>query len=381
MSDIFTYDFQDLDLKESIKLRTKCQQLDTIVLQFNIYNYDIPVDLTNFNIEFRAVKSDGTFYSQVDNITKVENTLTISCNNQLTSVNGKTVCSLRIFDDSQNQKSSYFIVLNVTGIVSNYDRVVSRNLVDILERFDEDVNLAMKLSTVFKEDINEANILDTSFKQSIIDANTSKIALDSSTAIANATKSALDTSITSGNNTKSALDTSTATADASKTALDASITSGNTVISNLDLDKANVNTLNDTLITTIANADAKLQEFENYDTTNLVPLSNIMLNEMYCNKELLSINHNLNGYPIVQLVYTEYGAGVGGAGNFPAGGTDSECNLMQNKTVYTDNNNFTIYVPQNYYIENSVINKINDYKYIVTFTNSTRSILIQIKEV
>jgi hypothetical protein len=53
---------------------------------------------------------------------------------------------------------------------------------------------------------------------------------------------------------------------------------------------------------------------------------------------------------------------------------------MQNKTVYTDDNNFTIYVSSNYYIPNAVITKINDYKYIATFANSTRSILINIKE-
>jgi hypothetical protein len=104
-----------------------------------------------------------------------------------------------------------------------------------------------------------------------------------------------------------------------------------------------------------------------------------MLNEMYCNKELLSINHGLNGYPIAKLTYTEYGGGVGGAGDFPSG-ADSDCSLMQNKIIYHDSNNMTIYVPQDYYIANPSINKLSNYKHIVTFTNSTRSILIELIE-
>jgi hypothetical protein len=104
-----------------------------------------------------------------------------------------------------------------------------------------------------------------------------------------------------------------------------------------------------------------------------------MLDDIYCNQKLLSLNHGLNGYPIIKMTYTEYGAGIGGAGDFPAG-ADSECNLMQNKAVYKDRNNIDVYVPQDYYIANPSINKINYYKYVVTFTNSTRSILIELIE-
>jgi hypothetical protein len=163
------------------------------------------------------------------------------------------------------------------------------------------------------------------------------------------------------------------------TKLEVNLAMADTVKNELVLASATANIDKDALITKIAEADDKLIKFKNYDTTQLVPLSNTMLNEMYCNKELLSINHGLNGYPIVKMTYTEYGAGVGGAGDFPAG-ADSDCNLMQNKAIYTDNNNMTIFVPQNYYIALPSINKINNYKYVVTFTNSTRSILIELIE-
>jgi hypothetical protein len=155
MANIFTYETQDIDLKDCIKLKTNCQQLDTIVLQFNVYNYDIPVDLTNFNIEFRAVKPDGTLYSQTQDIIKVSNLLTISCNNQLTSVNGRTTSELRIFDNLGNQKSSYFIVLNVIGIVSDEDKVISRTLIDSLEHLDNSINRAIEMNTTLDNEIDE----------------------------------------------------------------------------------------------------------------------------------------------------------------------------------------------------------------------------------
>ena len=151
MANIFTREAQDIDLKDCIKLKTNCQQLDTMVMQFNVYDYDVPVDLTNFNIEFRAVKPDGTLYSQIEKgITKVNNLLTITCDNQLTVINGKVNAQLRIFDNENNQKSSYFIVLNVSSIVSDEDRVVSRNFVDILEHFDEDNIDWLKAATLTK---------------------------------------------------------------------------------------------------------------------------------------------------------------------------------------------------------------------------------------
>jgi len=365
MSNIFTWETQDIDLKECIKLKTNCQQMDTMVLQFNVYDYDVPVDLTNFNITFVAKKPDGTIYGQVENITKVGKLLTINCSNQLSTSTGKVIGILELTDNLGNRKSSYFIVLNVSGLVNDDDRVVSRNFVDILERFDDDVNIAMALSASFKADILEAQAIADDFAIKVPQASAVDNTLNDSIDEANAIESRLNPLY---QNSKAISDK-----------LDISIPSATTIRDELDSAKISANIDKDDLISVIANADVELQKFKNYDTTQLVPLSNTMLNETYCNKELLSINHGLNGYPVVKLTYTEFGAGVGGAGNFPAG-ADSDCNLMQNKAIYTDNNNVTIFVPLNYYIASPTINKINDYKYIVTFLNSTRSVLIELIE-
>lgn len=365
MANIFTWEAQDVDLKECIKLTTNCQQNDTMVLQFNVYDYDIPVDLTNFNVTFVAKKPDGTIYGQTEDITKSNNFLTITCDSQLTSVTGKVVSTIVITDNLGNRKGSYFIVFNVFGILNEDDRVISKNFVDILNRFDEDVVIALSLSGKFSEDIETAQIISDDFE--------TKIPLATSVNIT------LNNAIEDGTTLESKLADDIAVGTPLNTKLETNLASADTVKDELILATASANTDKDALITVIADADDKLQEFINYDTTNLVPLSNTMLNEMYCNKELLSINHGLNSYPVAKMTYTEFGGGVGGAGDFPAS-ADSDCNLMQNKAIYTDNNNMTIFVPLNYYIASPTINKINNHKYVVTFLNSTRSVLIELIE-
>lgn len=365
MSNIFTWESQDIDLKECIKLKTNCQQNDTMILQFNVYDYDIPVDLTNFNVSFVAKKPDGTIYGQAENIVKTNNLLKITCNEQLTSITGRVIGTLVITDNNGNRKGSYFIVLNVFGILNDDDRVVSKNFVDVLNRFDEDVAIALSLSNKFEQDINTAQIISDDFAEKI--------------PLAQSTDNTLNNTIDEANSINNILTNTNSTANTLENKLTSDITIGSTLKNNLLLNISTAGQKNDELTLTVESADNKLQEFKNYDTTQLVPLSNTMLNEMHCNKELLSLNHGLNGYPIAKMTYTEFGGGVGGAGDFPSG-ADSDCNLMQNKLIYHDSNNMTIFVPQNYYIANPTVNKINDYKYTVTFINSTRSILIELIE-
>lgn len=363
MANIFTWELQDIDLKECVKIKTNCQQNDTMVLQFKIYDYDSPVDLTNYNVTFVAKKPSETIYGQTENITKLSNSLTITCDSQLTSETGRTVGVVVITDNSGNRKGSYFIVFNVFGILNDEDRVVSKNFVDVLDRFDEDISIASLLSDSFKEDIETAQAISEDFAEKIPQAQTTDTTLNNTIDEANNINSILNNTINTGN----ILDSS----------LISHITNGNTVNSNLTSNISSGGQTNDQLTVTIGTAEDKLQEFKNYDTTNLVPLSNTMLNEMYCTEELLTINHGLNGYPIVKMTYTEFGAGIGGAGNFPAG-ADSQCNLMQDKMIYTDSNNVKILVPLDYYIASPSINKLNDYKYVITFTNSTKSILVEL---
>lgn len=58
-------------------------------------------------------------------------------------------------------------------------------------------------------------------------------------------------------------------------------------------------------------------------------------------QELVTIEHGLGGYPLVLLLALEYGAGVGGAGETPAGGTDPV--QYPCRAVYHSTNSLTVY--------------------------------------
>ncbi|WP_373845049.1 hypothetical protein [Clostridium sp.] len=103
--------------------------------------------------------------------------------------------------------------------------------------------------------------------------------------------------------------------------------------------------------------------------------------ETLVTEELITIPHNFNSYPSVRCIYTNYGAGVGGAGETPAGGTESY--LVNVKVCYLDTNSIKIYVPKSYKVKSPVLNKINDTKYILASEDVTepKSMLINLMEV
>jgi len=91
--------------------------------------------------------------------------------------------------------------------------------------------------------------------------------------------------------------------------------------------------------------------------------------------KLATITHNLNSYPSIRTLYTEYGGGVGGAGDFPAGDTTYK---LENKIAYEDKNTITIYIPLEYIGSNPVIEKITDTEYIITYSDSVISVILNI---
>lgn len=101
--------------------------------------------------------------------------------------------------------------------------------------------------------------------------------------------------------------------------------------------------------------------------------------ETFPTKLITSISHGLKCYPKVNLMGTIYGVGVQGCGEGPCGGGDSYSIIS--KTVYKDKNNIEIYVPENYYLINPSLEKVDDTQYILTFKDSFKSIIINLKEV
>lgn len=56
--------------------------------------------------------------------------------------------------------------------------------------------------------------------------------------------------------------------------------------------------------------------------------------------ELIDIDHNLQGYPLIMASVLQYGAGMGGAGNGPSGGTNMK--QITARAHYNDTNSLTV---------------------------------------
>ena len=77
---IFEIDDIQVDMKNYTKLRCKSALNDSVIFKFLVYNSNSPVNLDDYHIELRArLPKSGQIYSEVDNITKSGNLLTIVC--------------------------------------------------------------------------------------------------------------------------------------------------------------------------------------------------------------------------------------------------------------------------------------------------------------
>jgi hypothetical protein len=98
--------------------------------------------------------------------------------------------------------------------------------------------------------------------------------------------------------------------------------------------------------------------------------------EMFPNKELITINHNLKCYPGVRIITSNNALGIGALGIAPLGGEVSYS--VACKTCFLDRNNLKIYVPKKYFLKDPNLEKIKDNQYILTFSNSIVSMLIDL---
>ena len=130
------------------------------------------------------------------------------------------------------------------------------------------------------------------------------------------------------------------------------------------------------LILAVSNVESVKLEI---DKTLIFVTKNIFDNlsdEIFPNYKLITINHKLKCYPKVRVVKGENGLGVGGLGTTPLGGSgvvSVEC-----KTAFLDRNNIEIYVPKKYFLKNPNVKSTTETQYILTFSNSVMSLLIDL---
>ena len=398
VNDLFTKDNVEVDFKEFEKIRLKAVQNATLILNFTVFNNNQPVTLSDYNIEFRANLPNGEIYSEENAISINGNELKITCDSTVTQAVGEVNATLRLWTKDEKQTSLYKIIIRVLSVGGS--NTVSKSTISALEHLDISINRAIDLTKTFDKDmdtivkasekaldlINTLNDNNNKLEQTIKKGESTQKDLDNKISDAEDEiakfKTDIDEEITKANTAKANLEASYSTANDWLSKLD---NKNNIAEQNCDLlDSKNerAETNKSSLDSSIAEAEEKLEEFKNFDTSDIVVNNNTMLKELICNNELCTLIHTSSKqYPIIQMLYYKDGFGMGGFGQGVAGGTAPECNLMQNKVVYLDDNTIRIFVPSANYIENNSIQKHSDDEYLVVSTdaNDARCILILFK--
>lgn len=100
--------------------------------------------------------------------------------------------------------------------------------------------------------------------------------------------------------------------------------------------------------------------------------------------EIGTINHGLNDYPSLDGYMASYGAGIGGAGEGPAGGTSLVHELISWEHLDFDKtkisaNKHVMFNENDVVMEVETINKINSNQYAVVFKGQSKNMLITLR--
>lgn len=84
-----------------------------------------------------------------------------------------------------------------------------------------------------------------------------------------------------------------------------------------------------------------------------------------CTVKVCTINHNMKKYPQIQVLEVLYGAGIGGAGEYPAGAGSK---MLYPRIDYMNRDTCELYLNDEYEgYSNPVLNRVAEGKYVVTF--------------
>lgn len=159
MSDtsIFEISDMDVDMSNYVKIRTRACLNDSLIFKCYIYSSSTPVNLDNYNIEFRArLAKTGNIYSETDNITKNGNLLTINCDSILCSEIGECNITIRLWDKTYKQKSNYLIVLKVMDTISEDEKLATSSVLSSLNSLDYSIARYLELKVDLQGEITLA---------------------------------------------------------------------------------------------------------------------------------------------------------------------------------------------------------------------------------
>ena len=94
--------------------------------------------------------------------------------------------------------------------------------------------------------------------------------------------------------------------------------------------------------------------------------------------ELAALEHGLDAYPHVLVLLCRYGAGIGGAGETPAGGRNAVS--VPCKIEYLDRSNLKIYVSKSVAVPDraKTVERVSGHEYVVTTDDSPESVYIRL---
>lgn len=369
---------KEIDVKEYQKIQLKTVLNNTVMLKFYLYNNNQPVDLSQWNVEFRAsLPKSKNIYSEVDNITKEGNLLTITCGDELTQEIGDVISYLRIFNNKSQQCSTYQIVIRVLSTINEDEQVATKSTLSALRSLDLAINQYLELKVDLFKGVQEAIVKIKEINDAIINANSTKDGLNTVINNADTMDKTLNTTINNGNTTNDNIQNSITQGNTLKNGLDTSIQSGQNIKQTLDISNTNAINTKVELNAGIVEAKDLLEDFKDFDTSQIVEKTSQMYNEMFSINELATIEHNLNEFPLVQVIYSTAGYGSATWGTSPFGGR-SDCNLGTYKVKYVGKNKLKVIISNNYYKANPIVSKVNDYEYKVTFSDTTDIINIKL---
>lgn len=160
MLEIWEYESVQIDLKEEYSkgYDLECHQNDNLIFNFLIRNYGEVVDISQFHIELRVKKSDGTDYIQGETgLTKgTDGTLKIICRDTLSDASGTAKGILRIWNKANNQKSTRIIKIQIKPDTLEIDRGLHQSTITIMEELNTSLNSAYEVQADFAVKIAEA---------------------------------------------------------------------------------------------------------------------------------------------------------------------------------------------------------------------------------
>lgn len=259
---INNFESSDIDLKIEKRIPLICKQYDDVTLNFNVFDYGNPVDLSKYYIEFKIRQPNGNEVTQTSGIIKNNNSIKINCIDEVTAVYGEVKVELDFTSSDNKQKSSFVIVINVKeslkGGIANSSTGVPKN---------DDIPISYNIDfSKLESYVNEANELSESFEKNTQIFKETQDSLDASVESAKEIADSVKNSIDVANNLNSNLDE----ANRLDASLKEDITNGNLLKTDLNNLISTASTTKNDLAEITSIASDKLDEINNM-TNGLLP--------------------------------------------------------------------------------------------------------------